>query len=332
MVDSECSFEYFNDILAKPGDPLSKIKSVINQISSLKIEDDLFIPECHHAFHAVGQSAPRMVGVKDALLATPDVECQGGMVHGVIQTWSQDSKSETIASDYSTVCNVYPQGNLRAFCAHGVGHAIGVHFPENIIKTTLMCDAMYQYDTADGCVTGTIMEFGGSDFVTVEISKTLGKPRAKDSVTEQQKLDLCTSLPERLWEQCSYKVFQLFRDLMPKPDSLMVLCNHMGKTGRESLRKNCAYSIGEVAVSAKGLVTILDSNERISDFFSPCMNIPSELLSDCTRGFIETLMRDVPLNNNKSYKNPCDALHKALDLSVRQPTSQPNSLVRLPDI
>jgi hypothetical protein len=311
VIDSKCSFEYFNNILAQPGDATEKIKSVISQISSLKIEDDLFIPECHHAFHAVGQTAPRMLGVTEALKLTPDVECQGGMVHGVIQTWSQDSKSDVIARDYATVCNVYPQGNLRAFCAHGVGHAIGVHFPQDIIKTTLMCDEMYQYDTADGCVTGTIMEFGGSDFVTIEISKALGKPRAKDSVTQQQKLDLCTSLPERLWEQCSYKVFQLFRDLMPQPDTLMVLCEHMGKKGRESLRKNCAYSIGEVAVSAKGLVTILDPDERIADFFGPCMKIPSDLLSDCTRGFIETLMRDVPLNNNKTYKNPCDSLPQA---------------------
>lgn len=308
VVDSECSFEYFTKKLTTASDPRVAIKSAIAEISALKLKDDLFIPECHHAFHAVGQAAPRLIGVVEALKATPDVECQGGMVHGVVQTWSQESSDEEVARDYATLCNTYATGNVRSFCAHGIGHAIGVHFPDDVLKTTMMCDKMYEYETADGCVTGTVMEFGGSDFVTVEISRSLGKTRAKDSVTEEQRLNLCPSLPERLQDACSQKVFQLFRDLMPEPEKLMKLCDAIDVKSSIPMRENCGYSIGEVAVSAKGLVTVMDDDTKIADYFAPCTKIPSDLADVCTKGFIESLMRDVPLNNNRTYKNPCQAL------------------------
>jgi len=308
VIDSECSFEYFTDKLTSSPDPRAAIKAAIAEISALKLKDDLFIPECHHAFHAIGQAAPKLIGVIDALRATPDVECQGGMVHGVVQTWSLDSSDEEVKRDYATLCNTYPTGNLRAFCAHGIGHAIGVHFPDDVLKTTMMCDKMFEYETADGCVTGTVMEFGGSDFVTVAISRSLGKTRAKDSVTEEQRLKLCPSLPERLQDACSEKVFQLFRDLMPEPENLMKLCDALDVKSSIPMRENCGYSIGEVAVSAKGLVTIMDEDAKITEYYAPCTKIPSDLADICTKGFIESLMRDVPLNNNRVYKNPCQAL------------------------
>ena len=308
VIDSECSFEYFTDKLTSASDPRAAIKATISEISALKLKDDLFIPECHHAFHAIGQAAPKLIGVIDSLKATPDVECQGGMVHGVVQTWSLDSSDEEVKRDYATLCNTYPTGNLRAFCAHGIGHAIGVHFPDDVLKTTMMCDKMFEYETADGCVTGTVMEFGGSDFVTVAISKALGKTRAKDSVTEEQRLALCPSLPERLQDACSEKVFQLFRDLMVEPENLMKLCDALNVKSSIPMRENCGYSIGEVAVSAKGLVTIMDEDAKITEYYTPCTKIPSDLADICTKGFIESLMRDVPLNNNRVYKNPCQAL------------------------
>ena len=308
VVDSECSFEYFTDKLTSASDPRAAIKATIAEISALKLKDDLFIPECHHAFHAVGQAAPRLIGVIESLRATPDVECQGGMVHGVVQTWSQEASDEEVERDYATLCNEYATGNVRSFCAHGIGHAIAVHFPDDVLKTTMMCDKMYEYDTAEGCVTGTVMEFGGSDFVTVAISRSLGKTRAKDSVTEEQRMTLCQSLPERLQDACSEKVFQLFRDLMPEPEKLMKLCDALNVKSSVPMRENCGYSIGEVAVSAKGLVTIMDEDAKITDYYTPCTKIPSDLADICTKGFIESLMRDVPLNNNRVYKNPCRAL------------------------
>lgn len=308
VIDSKCAFEYFTEKLMSAADPRAGISAAIKEINSLKLKDDLFIPECHHAFHAIGQAAPKLIGVIDALKATPDVECQGGMVHGVVQTWSLDSSDEEVKRDYATLCNAYPTGNLRAFCAHGIGHAIGVHFPDDVLKTTMMCDKMFEYETADGCVTGTVMEFGGSDFVTVAISKALGKTRAKDSVTEEQRLELCPSLPERLQDACSEKVFQLFRDLMPEPENLMKICDALNVKSSIPMRENCGYSIGEVAVSAKGLVVIMDDDAKIADSFAPCTKIPTDLADACTKGFIESLMRDVPLNNNRVYKNPCQAL------------------------
>ena len=288
VVESACSYAYYKAYAEAYG-----VKASFVDIEALKVADRTFIPWCHHAYHSVGQAAPSLMTVTEALaISTP--LCQAGYIHGVVQAWSTSVTPEEARVKADTLCaplEVEGKSPMVPLCGHGLGHALAILHPLDVIAAATLCAPLHA-EIAAGCLEGVIMEFAGKDLATTEIRAELGSA-PKDSVTPAQRAELCVKIPESLRDHCYMRAFQLWDDVIEDGAAYSQRCEAGGTKQR---LVNCGRAFGDFSFWTKDPLTIESSPEVLVARWEPCATLTNTVIADaCRVGVVETLWRDEPI-------------------------------------
>lgn len=165
---TECTYKFWKQFAPLFG-PLASFRAVVKERAT---RPD-FIPECHHAMHAIGQAAFREYG-SFAALRLSDSSCQGGYVHGIIQEWTLAFTGE---EQVATVCEptkgINGDNRTYSMCGHGLGHAVALRFPTSYTEALRVCEKDASPELRSACATGVVMEFAGGDHVTLGLQAEL---------------------------------------------------------------------------------------------------------------------------------------------------------------
>lgn len=281
----ECTFKFFHDLTMNEGVP-----AAIETVEAMKVADRDFIPECHHAYHGVGQAGPELMSARDALLLSTPL-CQAGYIHGVVQLWTTQVSAEELRVQSRDFCTVLRGAgrSMEAFCGHGIGHALSLQFPTDIFDVADMCADTNGIESA--CLEGAIMEFGGSDHVTSHIKDDLGVS-PPDSLTQDQRERLCEVAQENMRDRCYQKIFMLWDDVWNDGPAFASRCE---RAEEQAHRDGCIRSYGEVSMYSSWPLDVTDPDDKLNAALAPCAELREDLRGTCWEGLIETLWRDQPL-------------------------------------
>lgn len=288
LTGTDCSFAYWDDFTRTHG-----VRAAFDDIEALKAADRDFIPLCHHAYHAVGQTAPELFTVPEALdMSTP--LCQAGYIHGVVQTWTSSVTPAEAREQAPVLCDPLRAAadgeSLANLCAHGVGHALAIHFPGDIYGTADIC-APLETSIAAACFEGILMEYAGKDHATVDIRAELGSVPA-DAMTDEIRATLCETVDARLQEHCYLKAFQLWDDIGRDAELFAQRCQ---AAPTEEAFKNCGRAFADMTFWDTW-PTIEDPPEEIAVTLAGCdVLADSVLVTACYEMMIQLLWRDEPL-------------------------------------
>lgn len=304
LDDDMCSYTFFADYAASHG-----IEESIGVVEEMKSAERDFIPLCHSAYHSIGQTAPTVMDASDALLLSTQA-CQAGYIHGVIQIWATQITAEELsvqAPEFCTPLRTPALDVMFPFCGHGLGHAISLRYPESISKVAQICEGTTGVESP--CLEGAIMEFGGSDHVTINIKEELGvDPTA--SLTQDQRENLCSWVPDLMRDRCWQKIFMLWSDVYDDGPAFVERCARADTPAHVT---GCIRSFGELAFYEAAPLSVTDSPEELSAALEPCQALTNAMHTTCYAGLIETLWRDEPLTGA-----PVDTVCPSLPNAARE--------------
>jgi hypothetical protein len=118
-----------------------------------RLVDQGRIDSCHPAAHRLGHFALQEIGQVEAAFAAGDNKCLGGYLHGVVQAAVHEGGSQLTVS----MCTDLADRDLRAECAHGLGHGLLDHVG-HIREAIRDCDALQQETDIYDCRGGVLMQ------------------------------------------------------------------------------------------------------------------------------------------------------------------------------
>jgi hypothetical protein len=305
-----CSYEFWETFAPLYG----AVQSFNAVLKERELRPD-FLPECHHAMHAVGQTAFKQIGMHATLQLGNDL-CQGGYVHGALQEWTL---SGTGSDGVATVCDAAKHGaNVYSMCAHGLGHAVALRFPTSLTGALKVCSEVVPSEIIGGCATGVIMEFSGSDHVTVGIQTSIAAP-PKENVTALDRRTGCNAIPQAApREECWRWQHMLFpRDQVSDPTKYAALCK--GATV-EADNRACMLTWVEQATWTINVFSPRDPGveKKIEPVFEGCgkLSLDASLVESCRARLIDNIWRDEPLTS--SAPNFCPLVKKEWQMACEK--------------
>jgi hypothetical protein len=123
------------------------------------VDADPAIRNCHDVLHYVGR---RLVGSHDPLdlVALHAPVCLSGFTHGVVEGVALADLTDAVFGGLvPRLCaDLEAKSVARAECLHGLGHALAIRMPNDVVAATSAC-AVLASDDATRCAQGTIMAF-----------------------------------------------------------------------------------------------------------------------------------------------------------------------------
>jgi hypothetical protein len=297
-----CAYEFWSTFAPLYG-PVASFDMIVKE---RELRPD-FLPECHHVMHALGQTAVKQVGAYAALQIGNDL-CQGGYIHGALQEWTLTGAG---SDGVSTVCDAAKHDKASySMCAHGLGHAVALRFPSSLTGSLKVCSELPDMEIIGGCATGAIMEFSGSDHVTIGIQASLATA-PKDNVTQEDRRSACNAIPQAQPRgDCWHWQHMLFpRDEVADPVKFASLCE--GATDPADNRiciltwvEQATWTINVFSPREPGV------EKKIEPVYEDCARLSSDssIVEDCRARLIDNIWRDEPLTS--SAPNFCPLVRK----------------------
>lgn len=296
---TECTYKFWKQFAPLFG-PVESFRAVTRE----RAAHPDFIPECHHAMHAIGQAAFTEYG-SFAALRLSDSTCQGGYVHGVIQEWTLAYTGE---EQVATVCEPTKgiDGNDRTYsmCGHGLGHAVALRYPSSMTEAILVCERDASEALRSACVTGAVMEFAGGDHVTLGLQAELASS-PKDHVKPSDYISGCNALklPDTRHACWSWQHMLVPDVEKENPSTYAKSC--AGATDPSDFSV-CVSRWAEYATYHIGITSLRDPDiaRKATKGFEGCAALSSdqEIVTNCQARLVENLWRDEPLaSSQKSF-------------------------------
>jgi hypothetical protein len=240
--------------IASKQDPLKAM-----EVLHLELEKNPSLENsCHGITHEIGHIAYEKYGFKKALAQFEDDICGSGYMHGVTESYIENSKNPL--KDMLSAC---PKG--YGACFHGIGHGLLLYYENDLPKATAGCDMFKSLIEQVQCSEGVFMQ----NFNT--------EKSIHDNIylNEDDTLFPCNSQSDLHKSACYFYSPRYFVKLHPgqykEAIDVCLLAPH-DYIGR------CIRGVGSVVMK--------QNIDKLQFVESICKSVPDEYMSDCYGGLV----------------------------------------------
>lgn len=249
---------------------------------------------CHNLAHIVGRTAARQENPVELVTVAAANECDGGFMHGVLQTYAATVTDDELAG-ISELCDAVST-DARVDCVHGTGHLLTVRYPDDISTGLRTCTTIFDNDEDLGrCTGGVAMEFAlnhlsqhrGERHPAI---RTMG-PDGPVTVhlTDDDLADPCRALtdvvPAEVTYECYNQIGPMWLTLDGSDDPLEV--GNRCATFANPAAQACAASVGAWLVDIERVTRgELDDDDVVDWLRVACTLDDDSTRHACTRGAV----------------------------------------------
>lgn len=232
---------------------------------------------CHNVAHYLGQSWSEQYGPA-ALIGLDSGQCDGGLVHGLVEALAFHADDAVFNSVVPTICNGFTVGSAaRLQCAHGAGHALVLRDARDFRQMVAACLVM-GIDDQSPCYTAVLMTYANNTGSLATDATPVIVPRIPTAELQT----ICNEVPESMREKCWEGLWQLHpRDngIEPIVNELRNACN---AATSDVYAQKCEASIGQLLFQTiPHGDTPADIRNELRTAISQC---PDDVAERCTSG------------------------------------------------
>lgn len=258
--------------------------------------DPIVHTRCHNLAHIIGRTAALSTPASELIPLAPPARCDGGFMHGVLQTWAQQADDIEITT-IGSLCKLAQKGAFED-CIHGAGHMLTVHYPNDITKGLSICVQTFKEDyPLQRCTGGVAMEYALNMLAQNKPGKypviqTMGpNGLVVVSMTKEQIADPCASVVGKMKDELLFECYSQVAPMWiatdasntPDPVAYAERCAGLREIGRSS----CEFSVGAWLIDITRIIDDASDEEVVAEVNRICASVLVEMRSKCVEGAVE---------------------------------------------
>ena len=256
--------------------------------------DEVVQTRCHNLAHIVGRTAARFEDPSDLVPLAPASRCDGGFMHGILQTYAMTSDEIEIL-DIGDLCALAREGAQKD-CVHGTGHLLTVRYPNDIDRGLEICIETFDVDREMATCTGGVSMEYSLNFLDQQkpgqypVLRTMGPDGPVFvSLTDEEIADPCVYMRSRVDEVLTHECYANIAPLWigadpnyPDPAEYQQRCVALIGYGTTP----CLVSVGAWLIDIVALIDEADETVVRDEVLRICDHGDLELTELCIEGAV----------------------------------------------